>query len=1118
MTEQATLWYKDAIIYQLHVRTFCDSNGDGVGDFRGLTSKLDYLRDLGISAIWLLPFYPSPLRDGGYDIAEYCGINPQYGTLEDFQRLLDEAHRRDLRVITELVLNHTSDQHPWFQKSRRDQPGGPWRDFYVWEDDPNRYSGARIIFQDFETSNWSWDPVAHAYYWHRFYSHQPDLNYDNPEVIAAVRDVLDFWLEMGVDGFRLDAVPYLYERDGTTCENLGETHDFLKRLRQYIDRTHGVRPLMAEANQWPEDAAAYYGDGDECQMNFHFPLMPRLYMALEREDRFPVVDILNQTPEIPDNCQWALFLRNHDELTLEMVTDEERDYMYRVFADDPRARLNLGIRRRLMPLLGNSRRKIELMNGLLMSLPGTPIVYYGDEIGMGDNIYLGDRDGVRTPMQWSADRNAGFSRANPQQLVLPPVVDPEFHHATVNVEAQENNRQSLLWWMRRLIGLRNRHAVFGRGSIGFLLPDNGHVLAFVRALEGETVLVVANLSRFAQFVELDLSAYQGNTPVEMTGRTRFPPIGELPYLLTLGAHSFYWFQLESAATVPGVVSAEALPAFRFGERWHEVFHGRSRSKIEATLADFLKRQDWFAGHGGQLRGVTLLDVIAPDAEREGYAELAFVLAALDFADRDNDAVLLPLNLAAGDLAQDVVQHHADRVVFRVAGSDGSGGIVYDAAHENAFHVMCGRAMRESACWPGEHGTVVASHTPHFDASLPADEPFPVPRLLEGERAPGRVNLGDRFDNRFFRQVGNGVNPALEISRALDQASVSAPIPGLAGAIEYERPRGGALTFAMLSEHVQHEGTAWDFVSDECRRLVEEMVAHPNRGENGRSMRYRSPLEAATDGRTPVPADPLGPYWHMAELIGRRTAEFHLALASLRDEAAFAPEPLTDFSRRGLVQSMRSHALRAFGDLKRRLGRLDGDVRAVAEEVLGRQGELLEGYESILRERTDVTRIRCHGDFGLRQLWYTGKDFVITGLSGDLERPVSERRIKHSPLLDLGGMLQSLFVVSRVAAFMDVSGFEGRPEKAERLREWAEAWFAESSVAFLRGYLETPRRETLLDARQPGQSRLLDAYLADRFVRSLRAGLRRAPETLPVSLEGLLYVMRCRETTRGNGAE
>ncbi|MEA2677536.1 MAG: maltose alpha-D-glucosyltransferase / alpha-amylase, partial [Chloroflexota bacterium] len=579
-------WYKDAVIYELHVRSFADSNGDGIGDFAGLTSRLDYLADLGVTALWLLPFYPSPGRDDGYDIADYTGVNPDYGTLRDVKTLIREAHDRGLRVITELVCNHTSDQHPWFQRARRAPAGSAARDYYVWSDTPERYPDVRIIFKDFERSNWTFDETANAYYWHRFYHHQPDLNFDNPKVRAELKKALDFWLELGVDGLRLDAVPYLYERDGTNGENLPETHEFLRQLRAHIDAKYDDRMLLAEANQWPEDAAAYFGDGDECHMAFHFPLMPRLFMSIQMEDRFPIIDILQQTPELPEGGQWALFLRNHDELTLEMVTDEERDYMYRVYASEREARINLGIRRRLAPLLGNDRAKIELMNGLLLSLPGTPVIYYGDEIGMGDNVYLGDRDGVRTPMQWTGDRNAGFSRANPQRLYLPPIIDPEFHYEQVNVENQAKNGASLLWWMRRMLALRKRYDVFGRGDLEFLQPENRRVLAYLRTDEERSVLIVANLSRVAQYVELDLSRFRGAEPVELFGQTHFPPIGELPYLLTLGPHAIYWLAIESAdvSEDPDEVGAPVIEA---SGAIDALVTGRRQGELERAIARFL---------------------------------------------------------------------------------------------------------------------------------------------------------------------------------------------------------------------------------------------------------------------------------------------------------------------------------------------------------------------------------------------------------------------------------------------------------------------------------------------------------------------------------------------------
>jgi maltose alpha-D-glucosyltransferase/alpha-amylase len=671
-------------VYELHVRAFADSDGDGIGDLRGLTRKLDYLQDLGVTAIWLLPFYPSPLRDEGYDISDYRGINPTYGNLRQFRQFLVEAHRRDLRVITELVLNHTSDQHPWFQRARSSPRGSRWRNWYVWSDDPSRYRDARIIFRDFERSNWAWDDVAGQYFWHRFYSHQPDLNFDNPEVRREMLRTVEYWLEMGVDGLRLDAVPYLFEREGTSCENLPETHDFLKEVRRSIDARFPDRMLLAEANQWPEDAAEYFGEGDECQMAFHFPLMPRLFMGLRMEDRFPIVDILRQTPTPPDGCQWAVFLRNHDELTLEMVTDEERDYMYSAYAHNPVARINLGIRRRLAPLLQNHRHKIELMHALLCSLPGTPVLYYGDEIGMGDNVYLGDRDSVRTPMQWSADRNAGFSEANPQRLYLPTIIDPEYSYESVNVDAQLDNPDSLLWWVRRLIALRRRNPVFAHGTIELLSPDNHRVLAFLRRHEGRQVLVVANLSRYAQYVELDLHEFRGAHPVELFGQTAFPAIGDLPYLLTLGPHAFYWLALEPAE-IPDA-AAPAVPPVTVTSAWTELLSLGKRSPLDRKLPQLLSTKRWFGSKGRKITSARVVDSISvpmphywsedEDMPAAEPARVAFV--RVEYADGEPETYALPLAFVPGNAGIRMADENHAGVLFRVDSASGPLGVVMDA--------------------------------------------------------------------------------------------------------------------------------------------------------------------------------------------------------------------------------------------------------------------------------------------------------------------------------------------------------------------------------------------------------------------------------------------------------
>ncbi|HEV8597441.1 MAG TPA: maltose alpha-D-glucosyltransferase, partial [Candidatus Dormibacteraeota bacterium] len=777
--EDDPLWYKDALIYELHVRAFMDSDADGGGDFRGLIEKLPYLQDLGINALWLLPFYPSPLRDDGYDIADYTNVNPMYGTLGDVNHLVREAHRRGIRVITELVCNHTSDQHPWFQRARHARPGSPQRDFYVWSETNQRYQDARIIFKDFEVSNWTWDHVANAYYWHRFYSHQPDLNFDNPKVHEAIFKVLDFWMDIGIDGVRLDAVPYLYEREGTNGENLPETHQFLRDLRAHVDSSYRNRMLLSEANQWPEDAVNYFGKGDECQMSFHFPLMPRLFMAIRMEDRFPIVDILAQTPSIPDNAQWALFLRNHDELTLEMVTDEERDYMYRAYTQDRLARLNLGIRRRLAPLLGNDRRRIELMNGLLFSLPGTPVLYYGDEIGMGDNIFLGDRNGVRTPMQWSGDRNAGFSRANRQRLYLPVITDPEYHYETVNVEAQQGNPHSIYSWTKRLIALRKRHRAFGRGTLELLRPDNRKILAYVRSYESEQILCVANLSRFLQAVELDLSRWKGLVPVELFSSNEMPVIGDNPYFLTLGPHSFYWFAMQPRSA-PSVQSdgaqpvAAALPEVRTTGGWEAALEGGSKERLETVLLRYIPQRRWFAGKARRVKSATVSDVVSvPGAE--SYSYLTSVV--IGYADGDPDTYMLPIAYASAAEAPHILERWPNSAIAWIRNQVPSGGyaatspasgeaeqrgLLYDAlATPNFTEAMLGAIARRRRATGGS-GTLVGSTTRAF-ARLRGPENIRLEgQLSVAEQSNNSVIFGERLMLKVFRRLEEGVNPELEV--------------------------------------------------------------------------------------------------------------------------------------------------------------------------------------------------------------------------------------------------------------------------------------------------------------------------------------------------------------------
>ncbi|MGH9607356.1 MAG: maltose alpha-D-glucosyltransferase, partial [Terracidiphilus sp.] len=684
------LWYKDAILYELHVRAFADSNGDGIGDFPGLLTRLDYLQDLGVTCIWLLPFFPSPLRDDGYDISNYADVNPAYGTLADFKEFLDAAHLRNMQVMIELVINHTSDQHPWFKAARLALPGTPERDMYVWSQTDQLYKDARIIFTDTEKSNWTWDETARAYYWHRFFSHQPDLNFDSPVVMEEVKKAMRFWLDMGVDGLRMDAIPYLVERDGTSCENLPETHAVVRALRASMDGEYENRMILAEANQWPADVRPYFGEGDECHMAFHFPLMPRIYMALRQEDRLPITDIMAQTPPIPEICQWGLFLRNHDELTLEMVSSEERDYMYFAYSADPRMRVNVGIRRRLAPLVDNNRRRIELLSSLLMSFPGTPILYYGDEIGMGDNIYLGDRNGVRTPMQWTSDRNAGFSRCDPARLYFPVIMDPIYGYQVVNVEAQLSDPSSLLHWTRNMIALRKLFQVFGRGTLTFLNSANRKILAYLRDLDRndgthETVLCVANLSRFSQPVSLDLAAYAGMEPVEMLGYVPFPTITEAPYALSLAPYAFLWLELQPASpkwdgdapaqeveAAAEMASSEGIAAETLGRGWSGLLATHCRDSLETALPAWLPRQRWFGSKARKILSARVLDRVelsptnAGENSWDGAIAPAIFFVQLEFEDGLPETYQVPLTISTGADGDEIAAAYPQSVLTTFA--------------------------------------------------------------------------------------------------------------------------------------------------------------------------------------------------------------------------------------------------------------------------------------------------------------------------------------------------------------------------------------------------------------------------------------------------------------------
>ncbi len=1082
------LWYKTAIIYEAHVRAFCDANGDGIGDLPGLTSKLDYLKDLGITALWLLPFFPSPLRDGGYDIGDYVNINPAYGDMADFERLVAEAHARGIRIIIELVINHTSTEHAWFQRSRRALPGSPERDFYVWSDTPDRYTSTRIIFKDFETSNWAWDPLAKAYYWHRFYSHQPDLNFDNPAVHEAVTSVLDFWLQRGVDGLRLDAVPYLFEREGTNCENLPETHAYLKKLRAHVDANYQDRMLLAEANQWPVDAASYFGDGDECHMNFHFPLMPRMFMALRMEDRFPIVDILRQTPALPASCQWATFLRNHDELTLEMVTDEERDYMYRVYTEDPKARINLGIRHRLAPLL-KSRRKVELMNALLFALPGTPVLYYGDEIGMGDNFYLGDRDGVRTPMQWSSDRNAGFSRANPQRLYLPVIVDPEYHYEAINVEAQQGNQASLLWWMKRLIDIRKQHPAFGRGELEFLMPENARILAFVRDDGEERLLMVANLSRFTQYTELDLGKFAGQTPTEVFGRSQFPVITERPYPITLGPHSFYWFSLEK----PSADAARELPRLVAASQWTDAL--KQRTTLAQALAQYAAARRWFRGKARKRRAARVTEII----EVAGRTRTThFVVLEVDYQDGDPEEYLVPVAFASGEQATNLEQGSPHAVIAHIDVGKTSPvrGVLYDslATGEGAVAVMEG--LRADAVWRGERGRVECRSAPGLRECFGDSEL--APRTVRLEQSNSTVPFGDKLMLKVLRQLEPGVNAELEIGGFLSERAPAGLVPRMLGSVTYVRPDLEPTTVALAQAFVPNEGNAWDLflnhVDDVFDQALLDRVEAP-----------ASPPEHVLDrvGIEP-PAELMeraGTHMRQARMLGQRTGEIHVLLAS-GIEPAFQPEPFTAMYQQSLFQGARALLARTCEILTRQRSRLPDEVRPDAEALLGAHARVEAQLREVTTRLIQALRIRAHGDLHLGQVLFTGDDFVIIDFEGEPLRPLRERRYKRNPLRDVAGMLRSF----SYATESSLRAGHQRPQDLERLTPWARLWTKWVSGAYVGGYLATPGIEPLLAPSQADRRLLLDFYRLEKCIYEISYELNNRPTWLPIPVRGLLELI------------
>jgi len=1094
------LWYKDAIIYELHVKAFFDGNNDGIGDFPGLLQKLDYLQELGVTCLWLLPFFPSPLRDDGYDISDYLSIHPSYGTMEDFKAFLDAAHERGLQVMVELVVNHTSDQHPWFQAARTAPPGSPEREFYVWSDTDQKYKDARIIFTDTEKSNWTWDPVAKAYYWHRFFSHQPDLNYDNPAVVQEVIRIMRYWLDMGVDGLRLDAIPYLVERDGTNCENLPETHWVLKQIRAAMEDGYEDRMILAEANQWPSDVRPYFGNGDECHMAFHFPLMPRMFMGLRLEDRLPIVEIMGQTPDIPESCQWGLFLRNHDELTLEMVNDEERDYMYLAYSADPRMRVNIGIRRRLAPLMDNNLRRIELMNSLLFSFPGTPILYYGDEIGMGDNIYLGDRNGVRTPMQWSADRNGGFSRATPAKLFSPVIMDAVYGYEAVNVEAQLGEASSQLNWMRNMIALRKLFRVFGRGTIEFLHPVNRKILAYLRRGENEEmILCVANLSRFAQPVELNLEALQGMRPVEMLGYVEFPVIGAQPYPLTLSAYGFLWFELQKTPEQIELLEEEFSPSaatLSMDSGWRGIFEGLSATTLERELLLYLPRQRWFGGKTRRIASAAVIDW----AELPG-TRAALTMVEVKYHDSETELYAMPLAVSYGTAAGAIRSATPSAILCPIVSAAGDGSL-YDGVLDEGMCTLLLGSIGGQQQIATRHGMIRGLPSEMFQELRGSAETDLPPRRLGSEQSNSSIVYGERLILKLFRKIEPGPNPEWEIGKYLTEAADFRRVPPLAGALEYVCAGSETTTLGVLQGLVQNEEDGWKWFQEELARYYEQHapIAFPSDAR----LPQRILDELAENPPSELAREHLGIDLDSAALLGRRTAEMHLALAAARHNPALTAEAMTGDDFEKLAANFRLHAIRVLDRLKENLARLPDDFLEQGGLLLSRRRDLLNAFRVLGTKEIGGLKTRIHGDYRLGQVLLVKHDFVILDFEGESTRPLAERRMKHSPLKDVAGMLRSFSYAAHAA----MSSYLARhPDHADRLEPWGRLWEYSTMTEFLQAYRATVEGAAFLPPSPQGFQTLLEAYLLDKALQELQYELDHRPAWVRIPAFGILSLLR-----------
>ncbi len=1064
------LWYKDAVIYELHIKAFMDKNNDGIGDFEGLFDKLDYLENLGVTTIWLLPFYPSPQYDDGYDIADYTTINPAYGDIGDFKRFLREAHKRNLKVIIELVMNHTSDQHEWFQRARQAPKDSSERAFYVWSDDPQKYKDARIIFTDYEASNWTWDPVAEQYYWHRFFHHQPDLNYNNPAVQKEMFRVMDYWLNMGVDGFRLDAIPYLFEEEDTNCENLPQTHTFLKKLRAHVDGKFSNVLLLAEANMWPEDSASYFGDGDECHMNYHFPIMPRMFMAVNMENRYPIMDIIDQTPEIPDTCQWAIFLRNHDELTLEMVTEEERDYMYKVYTKDPLARINLGIRKRLAPLLDNDRRKIELMNILLFSLPGTPVIYYGDEIGMGDNIFLGDRNGVRTPMQWDPGRNAGFSRANPHKLYLPLIIDQEYKYEIINVENQLGNSNSLLWWMRRLIKMRKRFKSFGRGDIRFLECDNPKALAFVRSYEDEQILVIANLSRYAQAANVEMKSLKDLIPVEVFSQNKFKKIGAQPYPFTLFPYGYYWFKLvedaENVAIIPS--NRKDVPNIR---KWEELLSANYKDTLKSEiLLPYLNNQLWFNKRKRKIEAIKIFDVIPINGKTHKFIGFTIILE-VTFFEGLYEKYRLAIGFTQGREEKMLWRDYPDSILTSIV-YDGKRGVLFDASYSQNYRKTMFELLRKNSVVNSEDSSVVFKINEKLEAIAKDKGLERENMLVESRHNHVIIHFNKKFIIKLYRKIDRGTDRDVEICKYLCEKKHFTFVPEYLGQIEYLKKGDITRTLAMFQEYVPNYGTAWEYFSDALNRFYERVSVQGGEIE-------LPPIEGSLTAPKAfellsTPAQELigGPHIEHIRLLAQRTAELHIALGTSPMHDDFQPEEFSLHYQRSLFSGYKSLVRSAFDLLKKHISEFPENHQEEMNTLLKLREPLLKRLKNIYDHKIEAVKIRPHGNYNLDALLFKDGDFVITNFEGDPSFSLTERRLRKSPLTDLASMLKSFHNVAYSALLQN--------EPSGRL---AEHWFHNVGQIFISNYKDYVQNQAFIPVEEDFNM-LIETYLADRYLADL----------------------------------